>query len=209
MYRMDNPLMASPPSYLSRPNLISPSSIAITSYEPDFSKAIASIIWSRHRTQTTCVIFKCNVNNCPLCPSDIVNSTSTPSSKRVTRSQRRKFVLAKRSVEQKKSKSTTASAADWPLHLTSATAPYRRPSHEPWNFNSDLNMNFYPNRLVQRPDWPWMSSPSSYSLTTSPSSSRSVSPASSVDVNSRSVDTISSCKLTSFLSSASSDAGRR
>lgn len=117
---MENLLTPSPPSYLSQPQLISPSSIAIISYEPDFSKAIASIIWSRHRTQTTSVIFKCNVANCPLCPSDDVESATTRTSKRLMRSQRRDFVRAKRSAGQKNSKSTTASAADWSLRLTSA-----------------------------------------------------------------------------------------
>eukprot|EP00057_Strongylocentrotus_purpuratus_P024992 XP_011679466.1 PREDICTED: uncharacterized protein LOC105445520 isoform X1 [Strongylocentrotus purpuratus] len=169
MYQMENLLTPSPPSYLSQPKLISPSSIAIISYEPDFSKAIASIIWSRHRTQTTSVIFKCNVANCPLCPSEDVESATTRTSKRLMRSQRRNFVRAKRSVGQKNGKSTTALVADFAsLRLTSAR--------------------------------PWMLPSSSYSMTSSASSSRSVSPSSSIDVNSPSVDTMSSCKLTSFLS---------
>ena len=45
------------------------SPISIATNEPDFNKAIASIIWSRHHGQATCTIFNCGVANCPLCPT--------------------------------------------------------------------------------------------------------------------------------------------
>ena len=45
------------------------SPISIETNEPDFNKAIASVIWSRHHGQATCTIFNCGVANCPLCPT--------------------------------------------------------------------------------------------------------------------------------------------
>ena len=46
------------------------SPISIATNEPDFNKAIASIVWSRHHGQAmTCTIFNCGVANCPLCPT--------------------------------------------------------------------------------------------------------------------------------------------
>ena len=63
-------------------------SIAIMTYEPDFSKAIASVIWSRHRRQTTCTMFRCNVANCPLCPSPTTDSTKDNSKRQASKSQR-------------------------------------------------------------------------------------------------------------------------
>ena len=44
------------------------SPISVATSEPDFNKAIASVIWSRHHDQATCSIFNCGVVNCPLCP---------------------------------------------------------------------------------------------------------------------------------------------
>eukprot|EP00057_Strongylocentrotus_purpuratus_P005446 XP_003730993.2 PREDICTED: zinc finger protein Xfin-like [Strongylocentrotus purpuratus] len=43
--------------------------ITIETQEPDFNKAIASVIWSRHHHQTPSTVFKCGVPNCPLCPA--------------------------------------------------------------------------------------------------------------------------------------------
>ncbi|XP_003730763.2 zinc finger protein 574 [Strongylocentrotus purpuratus] len=41
--------------------------IPVKIHEPDFNKAIASVIWARHRRQPTSSIFNCHVSNCPLC----------------------------------------------------------------------------------------------------------------------------------------------
>ncbi|NP_999662.2 zinc finger protein similar to Kruppel [Strongylocentrotus purpuratus] len=51
------------------------SPITIETQEPDFNKAIASVIWSRHRHETPSTIFKCGVPNCPLCPAGDACST--------------------------------------------------------------------------------------------------------------------------------------
>ncbi|XP_072179285.1 uncharacterized protein [Diadema setosum] len=57
-------------------NLLMP--ISIHTNEPDFNRAIASVIWSRHHQQTTCQIFNCHVPNCPLCPGAPRLSAPTP-----------------------------------------------------------------------------------------------------------------------------------
>ncbi|XP_011670946.2 zinc finger protein 835-like [Strongylocentrotus purpuratus] len=41
--------------------------IPVEIHEPDFNKAIASVITARHRRQPTSSIFNCHVSNCPLC----------------------------------------------------------------------------------------------------------------------------------------------
>ena len=65
--RFDAVRLQATPSLLSLGHMYSPISIATN--EPDFIKAIASIIWSRHHGQATCTIFNCGVANCPLCPT--------------------------------------------------------------------------------------------------------------------------------------------
>ena len=65
--RFDADRLQAASSPLSRGHMYSPISIATN--EPDFNKAIASIIWCRHHGQTACTIFNCGVANCPLCPT--------------------------------------------------------------------------------------------------------------------------------------------
>ncbi|XP_041476390.1 uncharacterized protein LOC121424706 [Lytechinus variegatus] len=166
---MDNQPMASIRSFHDLPNLTTSSSIAIASYEPDFSKAIASIIWSRHRTQTTSVIFKCNIANCPLCPTDAVPSSQTHT--QATKKRRRMCVRAKRSVERRDSKSKTASITDCTLDPTSSSNPYVRPSASQMNFSVKSILGGH----VHRPDWPRMTSFSSPSTGSCRSSSCSLS----------------------------------
>ncbi|XP_041478773.1 uncharacterized protein LOC121426507 [Lytechinus variegatus] len=54
------------------------SPVPIEVREPDFNKAIASVIWLRHHRQPTSRVFNCLVSNCPLCPTS--SSTERPSS---------------------------------------------------------------------------------------------------------------------------------
>ena len=71
--RFDADRIQAASSLLSLGHMYSPISVATS--EPDFNKAIASIIWTRHHDQATCSIFNCGVVNCPLCPS---SASTTP-----------------------------------------------------------------------------------------------------------------------------------
>ena len=88
-------------------------SIAIMTYEPDFSKAIASVIWSRHRRQTSCMVFNCNVTNCPLCPSTSSKSPEDNDKRRVSTCQRNRRRSKVKSVG--KSLGTKPSTVNWLL----------------------------------------------------------------------------------------------
>ena len=82
--RFDADRLQAASSLLSLGHMYSPISIATN--EPDFNKAIASIIWSRHHGQATCTIFNCSVANCPLCPT---RGSTTPRPTEVEGIQRR------------------------------------------------------------------------------------------------------------------------
>ena len=83
-------------SLLSLGHMYSPISIATN--EPDFNKAIASIIWSRHHGQATCTIFNCGVANCPLCPPTAPRDSVTPRPTEVKRCDSPKTTSRKSSV---------------------------------------------------------------------------------------------------------------
>nr|XP_054767126.1 zinc finger protein 271-like [Lytechinus pictus] len=52
------------------------SPVPIEVREPDFNKAIASVIWLRHYRQPTSRVFNCLVSNCPLCPASSLTERS-------------------------------------------------------------------------------------------------------------------------------------
>ncbi|XP_030845701.1 zinc finger protein 879-like [Strongylocentrotus purpuratus] len=56
--------------------------ISVEIHEPDFNKAIASVIWARHRRQTTSSIFNCHVSNCPLCKTTRAHDSPSVEGKR-------------------------------------------------------------------------------------------------------------------------------
>nr|XP_054765907.1 uncharacterized protein LOC129272836 [Lytechinus pictus] len=195
---MDNLTMASIRSFHNLSNLTTSSSIAIASYEPDFSKAIASIIWSRHRTQTTSVIFKCNVANCPLCPPDAIPSSQPHT--QATKKLRRKCVRAKRTVERKDSKSKTASITDCTSDITSSSNPSVRPSDCQVNFSVKSILSGH----IHRPDWPRMASFSSPSSDSFRSSSCSL-----IEVRSNRVIDVKETTDSRYLVSSSMPSKRR
>ncbi|XP_030845822.1 zinc finger protein 420-like [Strongylocentrotus purpuratus] len=61
--------------------------IPVEIHEPDFSKAIASVIWARHRRQPTLNIFNCHVSNCPLCQTTRAPDRLSVEDKRSSRPQ--------------------------------------------------------------------------------------------------------------------------
>nr|BAF81529.1 Kruppel-like [Hemicentrotus pulcherrimus] len=88
------------------------SPITIETQEPDFNKAIASVIWSRHHQQTPSTIFKCGVPNCPLCPAGDSCSTRLSGQESIQRSDRVTSKSSRRS-----------SVVNWLISSSSLTAP--------------------------------------------------------------------------------------
>eukprot|EP00057_Strongylocentrotus_purpuratus_P016473 XP_011670947.1 PREDICTED: zinc finger protein 8-like [Strongylocentrotus purpuratus] len=79
-----NPLRATPPVFFPVPGSAA-MPIPVEIHEPDFNKAIASVIWARHHRQKTSSIFNCHVSNCPLC--QVTRAPDRPSVEGKRRSQ--------------------------------------------------------------------------------------------------------------------------
>nr|AHN64748.1 Kruppel-like protein [Strongylocentrotus intermedius] len=107
------------------------SPITIETQEPDFNKAIASVIWSRHHSQTPSTIFKCGVPNCPLCPAADSCSARLSGQECIQRSDRVTSKSSRRS-----------SVVNWLISSSSSSSstapPSRNVSHGPVRTNSQL-----------------------------------------------------------------------
>ncbi|XP_003731291.2 protein glass [Strongylocentrotus purpuratus] len=133
------------------------SPITIETQEPDFNKAIASVIWSRHHHQTPSTIFKCGVPNCPLCPAGDTSSTILTGQVDIQRSDRKPTKSSRRSTvvnwlisSSSSSPTSTAplsgSISYGPVPTNSQPLPsYLAPSQRSWAAPASLTDSVYSN----------------------------------------------------------------
>ncbi|XP_041478475.1 replication initiator 1-like [Lytechinus variegatus] len=124
------------------------SPITIETQEPDFNKAIASVIWARHRHYTPSTIFKCGVPNCPLCPAVETSNTRLPVQEDLKRSEEVASKSSRRSsvVNWLISSSSSSSASTAPVATNSPPlSSYLASVHRSWPAPSSLTGSVYSN----------------------------------------------------------------
>nr|XP_054767465.1 replication initiator 1-like [Lytechinus pictus] len=125
------------------------SPITIETQEPDFNKAIASVIWARHHHFTPSTIFKCGVPNCPLCPAVETSNTRLPVQEDLQRSDQVASKLSRRSSVVNwliSSSSSSSSAPTAPVTRTSpALSSHLASVKRSWPAPSSLTGSVYSN----------------------------------------------------------------